>query len=94
MALLHILSISPHFRDNYSNRPAALDEVLQSLERLLAGLHKRTEPRMTKGLRKLKWPFTKLENSKMVEEIERLKGTLQLFLGQEMYNLPGPQLIS
>src|SRR5208282_857423 len=67
-------------------RPAtsALRHTLKPLEVIIRELEKRTHPDKTEGLlQKLKWPFTKEENGRLLSQINRYSGMLTLALNIE-----------
>jgi hypothetical protein len=62
-------------------------KVRQSIQNEIKGMHlwlhkldKRTKQNKTCGIRRLSWPFQQEENAKIIDRIERFKGTLAAIL--------------
>lgn len=69
--------------------PEALENQVAGFKAILENMLKRTTPKKTSGIQKLKWPLSKSENAKCIENIERFKSTLNLILNMDQtYRLP------
>lgn len=68
------------FRVEAEGLPQALDSQIAGVKQVLEGMLKRVAQEKTSGLRRFKWPFTKLENAEHIAEIERIKSTLTLIV--------------
>ena len=67
-----------------SNSPLAastsLKTSLSEFHAILGIMNARVAMPQTRGLRRLKWPFTKAENERYIANLERYKGTFNLAL--------------
>ena len=56
--------------------PISLPEVILEFQTMLNDMNDRVKVSRTKGLRRLKWPFSKDENERLLARIERYKTIL------------------
>ena len=69
------LTIDPSFPSS-----APLKDAMYSLQTILEGMKTRIAERQTKGLRKLKWPFSKEENDRLLSRIAHYIDTFNMAL--------------
>jgi len=61
----------------------SLDTTISELHRMLRDMNTRVSESQTRGLRRLKWPFTKTENERLLSRIGRYKETLNVTLNTQ-----------
>jgi len=59
---------------------ASLNDSIADFRDMLIDMKERVAPERAKGIRRLKWPFTKEENEKLLSRIGRYKDTFNLIL--------------
>lgn len=72
---LQVLTNEPSFPSS-----APLKDAIPSLQTILAEMNTRIAERQTKGLRKLKWPFSEEENNRLLSRISHYIGTFNMAL--------------
>jgi|SRR5271155_173379 len=63
-----------------STAPVSLKDSINGFQALLNKMKVRIAESQTKGLSRLKWPFTETENKRLISSIERYKGSFSLAL--------------
>ena len=61
----------------------SLEGAVAELIKMLEEMERRVGAEQTRGIRKLKWPFTKQENEQYLATIERYKGTINTAMNTE-----------
>lgn len=59
---------------------APVKDAISSLETILREMNTRVEERQTKGLRRLRWPFSMEENDRLLSRIAHYTGTFNMAL--------------
>jgi Skp family chaperone for outer membrane proteins len=62
------------------NIPNSFTDSVTEMTATLDNMNKRVQPSKTEGLRRLKWPFSKEENERLLSKIERYKAILSATL--------------
>ena len=60
--------------------PDSLKSAIPEFQAILDDMEARVTESQTKGLRRLKWPFTKDENERLLSKMQRYKSTFNLAL--------------
>jgi len=60
--------------------PDSLKSAITEFQETLEDMKARVKEPQTKGLRRLKWPFTKDENERLLSKLERYKSTFNVAL--------------
>lgn len=60
--------------------PESLKSAITEFQAILEDMKARVAESQTKGVRRLKWPFTKEENERLLSKLQRYKGTFNLAL--------------
>ena len=60
--------------------PDSFNDSVSEMRTTLEEMNKRVQPSKTDGLRRLKWPFSKEENVRLLSKIERFKNILSTTL--------------
>ena len=60
--------------------PASLNLAIEEFQTMLENIKPRVKESQTKGVRRLKWPFTKDENDRYLSRMERYKATINVAL--------------
>jgi hypothetical protein len=64
-------------------QPVSLRQSATEFNLLLKALERRINPEQIQGFKRLKWPFSKTENERMIQRIERYKAAFNLALNIE-----------
>jgi hypothetical protein len=75
--IVHVVSTST---TSTFKAPDSFGDSVAEIRTTLEDMNKRVQPSKTRGLRRLKWPFNKEENERLLSKIERFKKILSMTL--------------
>jgi len=83
--LLDSLELALAHEDQRGQCPVAstLSSVFPGFRRLLDEMKARVDAAQTEGLKRLKWPFTKDENERLLSRLERFKSVFSLAMSMK-----------
>jgi hypothetical protein len=82
--LKHVWLLLNSLRDIFESKrpvPAPLESAITEFEEMLESIKVRVDESKAKGIERLKWPFKKDENARLLASIERYKGIFEIALG-------------
>jgi hypothetical protein len=75
--------------------PGSFNDSVAEMKTTLEDMEKRVHPSKTEGLRRLKWPFSKEENERLLSKMERFKKILSMTLDiKTAYYLPKKNILT
>ena len=81
--LIYVWALLHPLRDSFESKstiPAELEAAIAEFEETLKRMKARVDESKAKGFERLKWPFRKDENARLLASIERYKGIFELAL--------------
>jgi hypothetical protein len=72
-------ALTPSTKSSFKT-PASFKEAIREFDAMLNDMNVRVAVSRTKGIARLKWPFTKDENERLLSRIERYKATFSAAL--------------